>query len=159
MKHRPCLPLFGLSCLLAIMLFGCGGGTTIKPGLYYPNHYQWSQVDGSSLPTVSVPTTAENPGPVVSEPLHHEQGLGSLLYGANLLSKEIATSHQIIALVTQHLSQSGWQALFKPTATGSFPQYVLYITFQSNSYYCFVEYSATEITLTQASQQLDIYYS
>lgn len=148
--------------ILLVALSGCGNSstsTTKEPKLVLLEQFQWQLDNQETDLKVAIPTTSNSPGPVVNKPVHHEQGLGILLTSSDISQKEVMAAQQVIAAETTSLKKLGWQPLFHPTATGSYPNYVLYITFRSNTYYCFVEYTATTLDQTQASQQLDVYYS
>jgi hypothetical protein len=148
--------------LLLLILSSCGNSPTTftkEPKLFLPKQFQWQQENQKTELKVAIPTTSNNPGPVVNETVHHEQGLGLLLTDSNISQKETVAGQQVIAVATNGLKKLGWQPLFPPTTTGSYPNYVLYVTFRSTTYYCFVEYTATILDHIQASQQLDIFYS
>jgi len=66
---------------------------------------------------------------------------------------------QFLTSEIDRMKTSGWQQLFKPTATGSYPIYSIYVTFRADSFYCFVEYTASRLDESQGSQTMDIYYS
>jgi hypothetical protein len=154
-----------LACAIAVVfLFACGdyfyaAFPVREPAIVYPPAFQWHH-DASATPAqMSIPTTASNPGPAIALHVAHERGFGPLIHGSGVMDAATRTGQQVIAVETDRLKAQGWQILFTPTETGSYPQYVLYVTLRAGSHYCFVEYSATALSADQASQQLDIYHA
>jgi hypothetical protein len=59
----------------------------------------------------------------------------------------------------RQMKGSEWSPLFTATQTGAYPTLALYMTLKRGDHYCFIEYSAVEISAGQASQRIDIYYA
>ena len=149
---------------VAFALMACGNLTGVlppqpAPHVSLPAPFQWRTVGEAGKTRIAVPTTAQSPGPTVNIQATHEAGVGPPITGDGALDTAASMGGQVMAAEIGQLKAAGWEPLFTPTVTGSFPQYVLYTTLRDGPHYCFVEYSATELTPQQASQHLDIYHS
>jgi hypothetical protein len=149
--------------LVAGALLACADLSTVivapSPGIVLPAQFHWHTVNPGHQDPLALPITAQRPGPTITVPLTHESGVGAPVYAANALGVAGAAGQQVMATEIARLTVAGWQALFTPTVTGSFPQYVLYTTLRSGAHYCFVEFSASALTRQEASQQLDVYHN
>jgi hypothetical protein len=155
-------------CIAIFPLIGCnsspsqGNATPTlsvkEPAIYFPSHFYW-QEDARRW-QIPLPLTGQNPGPTFQgKNLRHQFGFGSPLQASDLYSAAMTSGQQVLQDETNQMIALGWQPLFQPTATGTFPVYVLYETFRLDSFYCFVEYTASGLDQTQSSQTLDMYYS
>lgn len=154
-----------LCCAIAVVfLFACGdyfyaAFPSRAPTIAYPAQFQWHHDVAGAPAQMSVPITASNPGPAVALRVAHDRGFGPILRGPAVSDAAARSGQQVLATEVSQLKAQGWQILFTPTETGSYPQYILYVTLRAGSHYCFVEYSATALSADQASQQLDIYHT
>src|SRR5579863_9091757 len=161
------LPVLGAcaGCLLAAAcLLSCSDIYTViqpapAPGIFLPAQFQWHTDNPGRQDAMAIPTSAQRPGPNVTVRLTHEAGMGAPIKASDALNVASGAGQQVMATELAQLSAAGWHALFTPTVTGSFPQYVLYSTLRSGSHYCFVEFSASALTRQVASQQLDVYHN
>lgn len=129
-----------------------------EPGIYFSSQFYW-QKDAQSR-QIPIPLTGHNPGPTFqAKKIRHEYGFGSSLKASDLYSAVVASGQQILSDDINHMKSFGWQSLFNPTSTGTFPTYILYVTFRVGIFYCFVEYTASSLDQAQSSQTLDIYYT
>lgn len=165
-KHTLYLALF--ACVMSLSLMSCdtspsqGNATptpSIKePGIYFSSQFYWQK--DTQRWQIPIPLTGQNPGPTIqAKNIRHEYGFGSPLKASDLYSAAVASSQQVLNDETDHMKSLGWQPLFAPTPTGTFPSYVLYETFRVASFYCFVEYTASGLDQAQSSQTLDVYYT
>jgi hypothetical protein len=154
---------FGLMLLAALLLGSCAlpflsvnSGTSIV----YPSGFQWH--DGAKVSAISIPTTPDLPGPTVSAAATHRVGTGPILRAAppsSPLEEASRQAMQVLAQMTNQMQGAGWSPLFSPAQTGAYPTLALYMTLKRDNHYCFIEYSAIEISVGQASQRLDVYYA
>lgn len=158
--------LFCLSLLIALMIASCSNPSSQKPvapasrepAIFLLPQFLW-QKDAHRV-EVAFPLNNQNPGPVLDvKNAQHEYGFGSSLKAADLYSAAVANGQQFMDSETTHMKLSGWQPLFTPMPTGSFPVYDLYMTFRFGQYYCYIEYTASHLNTTQGIQTLNMYYS
>jgi hypothetical protein len=127
-----------------------------QPSPYLSPQFLWSRDSGSI--SIAVPTTANNPGPTVQITATHERGFGPFLTGSELSQAAETDGQHTLASMMSHMQSLGWTQLFTPTRTDSFPSYGLYISFQANQHYCFVEYRVTGLDQPRAIRTLDLWF-
>ena len=149
-----CMAITGI-----MIMVSCGGSPpSPEPKIYLPSQFLWQK--DSPINQTSFPLTTGNPGHTIQEKkVQHERGFGPFFQAPDLYIAAEANGQQLLNSEIQHMQTLGWQLLFKPTSTGSFPIYGLYVTFHADSYYCFVEYTASRLDEDQGSQTLDVYYN
>lgn len=154
------------SLLFAIMIVSCNNPlsqtptapVSKEPAIFLLPQFLW-QKDARKI-EVAFPLNGQNPGPVLDvKNAQHEYGFGSSLEATDLYSAAVANGQKFMNSEITQMKSFGWQSLFTPTPTGSFPVYDLYTTFRYGSYYCYVEYTASQLDKKQGTQTLDIYYS
>jgi hypothetical protein len=151
----------------ALLLGGCAdpgqlipsAGAGGAPGVALLPQFQWHLEPRAGQAELAIPTTSRTPGPRISVHATHQIGFGAPIQGAQAMQTAAAVGQQVVATEVGQLKAKGWQPLFTPIVTGSYPSYVLYVTLRSGSHYCFVEYSANTLTPRQASQELDLYHT
>jgi hypothetical protein len=147
--------------LLAALLFGgCTSplqSVTSDTSIAYPTEYQWR--DAPKISELSIPTTTDLPGPTVSIAATHRVGLGPTLRATSPLDEASRQSAELLARMEKQMKASGWSPLFSATQTGAYPTLALFVTLKRGDHYCFIEYSAIQISVGQASQRIDVYYA
>lgn len=152
--------LSGLLLLAAMLLGGCALPFQIETSdapMTYPTEYQWQ--DGPKVAAFSFPTTPDLPGTTVSVAATHRIGMGPTLHASSPLDEALRQGTQVLAQTVTQMKASGWSPLFLAVQTGAYPTLAQYVTLKRGAHYCFIEYSAVEVSVGQASQRLDIYYS
>ncbi len=119
----------GIPLLFVVVIFaGCSSApvaTSSTPTIYRSPQFQWQPDQHTHQ--ISVPTTAQNPGPVITLHARHQLGLGVLITatGSEPLQTAVNTSQQVLNDEILHLRQFGWKALFTPTAEGDGIRYLI----------------------------------
>jgi hypothetical protein len=151
---------FALILLAALLLGGCAlpfQSATSHPSIAYPTGYQWR--DAPKIAALSIPTTTTSPSPTVTIVATHRVGTGRTINAPSPLDEASRQGTRLLSQLAGQMKASGWKPLFSTAQTGSYPTLALYVTFKSSDHYCFIEYSAVEISAGQASQRIDIYYA